>query len=67
MRDVRAAVNDAGLCADCSHTRLIASDRGATFLQCQLSFADPSFAKYPRLPVFTCRGYEARPNASDEV
>jgi len=56
MPDAGAAANDPGLCADCSHARRIASDRGMTFLQCQLSFTDPRFAKYPRLPVLICRG-----------
>jgi hypothetical protein len=52
----------AGLCADCAHARRIASDRGSEFLQCQLSFTDTSFAKYPRLPVLMCSGYS--PNVS---
>jgi hypothetical protein len=47
-----------GLCADCVHARLIATDRASSFLQCQLSFTDPSFAKYPRLPVLHCPGYK---------
>jgi hypothetical protein len=51
-----------GLCAECCHARRIVSDRGATFLQCQLSFTDPSFAKYPRLPVVSCSGY-SRPGS----
>jgi hypothetical protein len=46
-----------GLCAACVHARIIHSDRGSTFLQCQLSFSDASFKKYPRLPVLTCSGY----------
>jgi hypothetical protein len=33
------------------------SDRASTFLQCQLSFTDPRFEKYPRLPVLKCNGY----------
>jgi hypothetical protein len=45
-----------GLCADCVHARIIHSDRGSTFLQCQLSFSDARFRKYPRLPVLTCSG-----------
>jgi hypothetical protein len=49
-----------GLCEDCRHARIIKSDRASTFLQCQLSFADPRFAKYPRLPVLTCSGYVKR-------
>lgn len=47
----------AGLCDDCQHARIIRSDRASAFLQCQLSFTDPRFAKYPRLPVRTCSGY----------
>jgi hypothetical protein len=46
-----------GLCADCAHARIIKSDRGSTFLQCQLSFSDARFEKYPRLPVLACSGY----------
>ena len=47
----------AGLCADCTHAAFIESDRGSVFLQCQLSFTNPDFAKYPRLPVLVCKGY----------
>lgn len=47
----------AGLCFDCLHSRLIRSDRGSTFYRCKLSASDPSFAKYPRLPVLQCAGY----------
>jgi len=50
-----------GLCADCIHARWIESDKGSRFLQCQLSFTDKSFEKYPRLPVLVCRGYEKKP------
>jgi hypothetical protein len=28
------------------------------FYLCQLSKVDPSFPKYPRLPVLKCSGYE---------
>jgi hypothetical protein len=48
-----------GLCADCVHGRRIESDRGATFLLCELSLADPAFPKYPALPVLQCAGYTA--------
>jgi len=47
-----------GLCADCRHMRKMESDRGSTFYLCQLSATDPSFPKYPRLPVLRCPGYE---------
>jgi GrpB-like predicted nucleotidyltransferase (UPF0157 family) len=48
----------AGLCALCVHARRIESDRGSVFILCQLSASDPRFAKYPRLPVLSCAGYE---------
>lgn len=46
-----------GLCPDCVHARRIASDRGATFLLCELSATDAAFPKYPALPVLQCSGY----------
>jgi hypothetical protein len=49
-----------GLCANCVHARSITSDKGSTFLQCSLSFSDPRFAKYPRLPVRVCSGWRER-------
>ena len=47
-----------GLCGDCVHARRIESDRGSVFFLCQLSFSDNKFAKYPKLPVLVCTGYE---------
>jgi len=52
-----------GLCADCIHSRVIESSKGSRFLFCQLSQSDPSFPKYPRLPVLTCPGYSRKPAA----
>ena len=40
------------------HAETIRSDRGSEFLRCGLSDTDPSFPKYPRLPVLRCSGYE---------
>ena len=51
-------MQDVGLCGDCRHARVIRSDRGSTFYLCQLSFTDPAFSKYPRLPVLNCAGYQ---------
>jgi hypothetical protein len=48
----------AGLCADCAHARRIESDRRSVFYLCRRSMSDPSFAKYPRLPVLNCPGFE---------
>ena len=43
------------------HIRRVTSDRGSVFYLCQLSKVDPSFPKYPRLPVLECAGYEREP------
>ncbi|HKZ08466.1 MAG TPA: hypothetical protein VJU81_23570 [Methylomirabilota bacterium] len=48
-----------GLCATCVHARRVESDRGSLFIRCALSETDPRFAKYPRLPVRECAGYQA--------
>jgi hypothetical protein len=48
---------NAGLCATCLHARRIESDRGSIFIRCDLALKDPSFVKYPRLPVLACSGY----------
>lgn len=47
-----------GLCKACLHARTIESAKGSSFLLCQRSATDPSYAKYPRLPVLSCPGYE---------
>lgn len=52
---------DSGLCEHCRHARRIESDRGSVFLMCKLSFEDSRFAKYPRLPVLVCGGYQEEP------
>jgi hypothetical protein len=52
-----------GLCANCVHAKLIESSKGSQFLLCQLSQSDPSFPKYPRLPMLTCNGYAPNPAA----
>lgn len=46
-----------GLCADCVHLELQASQR-SVFVRCGLSDADPRFPRYPRLPVAACSGYQ---------
>ncbi len=48
----------AGLCAGCAHLKVIVSDKGSRFFQCQRGLTDPEFRKYPVLPVWQCRGYE---------
>jgi len=50
-----------GLCETCRHSRTV---KGAhsIFWMCGRSATDPSFPQYPRLPVLSCRGYEADPS-----
>src|SRR5215475_8296183 len=51
---------NSGLCATCTHVRLVESAKGSAFVLCTLSNTDARFPKYPRLPVLACGGYEAR-------
>jgi hypothetical protein len=53
-------IDRVGLCFSCQHSRVVRTDRGATFYQCQLSATDPRYPKYPRLPVLRCHGYEVK-------
>jgi hypothetical protein len=54
-----------GLCADCVYGHSMKSDRGSVFLLCELSRKDQRFAKYPKLPVLSCPGYEKKPGRAD--
>ena len=49
-----------GLCDSCRYQKLIQNTRGSTFSLCERSKSDPTFPKYPRLPVTACRGHEPR-------
>lgn len=56
-----------GLCRTCRWARTIVNRRGSTFYRCGLADSDPSFPRYPPLPVRNCDGYdEARPDAENE-
>jgi len=57
-KDSQGERKHAGLCADCSHAQKVISSRGTNFYLCERSFSDPTFAKYPALPVRSCTGYE---------
>ena len=61
MTDPRpgSALSESGnLCAACAHTRVVTSAKGSSFVLCGLSRIDERFAKYPRLPVLACVGFE---------
>ena len=47
-----------GLCARCTWMRRITSRRGSVFYLCGRHREDPTFRKYPPLPVLDCRGFE---------
>jgi hypothetical protein len=49
-----------GLCDGCRHQRLVRSGRGSVFTMCLLARTDPTFPKYPRVPVTDCTGYDPR-------
>lgn len=51
-----------GLCAACRFARIVRTARGSTFYLCRLAESDPRFARYPRLPVLRCAGYEPADN-----
>jgi len=57
-----ASRSDPGLCADCRHARVQQTARGSTFWRCARAETDPSFVRYPRLPVRVCAGYERAPD-----
>ena len=48
----------AGLCATCGHVRRVTNDRGSVFVRCAYAALDPSFPKYPHLPVIACAAYQ---------
>ena len=45
-----------GLCETCRFARIVETPRSRFWL-CERSTTDPSFPKYPRLPVMACRGF----------
>ncbi|HYN09302.1 MAG TPA: hypothetical protein VES67_18105 [Vicinamibacterales bacterium] len=47
-----------GLCPSCRYVKVVTNDRGSRFIFCERSRTDPSFPRYPRLPVLVCSGYE---------
>jgi hypothetical protein len=46
-----------GLCPGCRHARVVETPNSRFWL-CGRSVTDSRFARYPRLPVLECPGYE---------
>jgi len=61
MDEFVATPVNAGLCETCSHRQIVRSSKGSSFVLCRLSEVDPSFRRYPVLPIIACRGYERGP------
>ena len=55
---MRKEAKRVGLCLNCLHGRRVVSAKASEFWRCAKSDTDPSFPKYPRLPVLKCDGYE---------
>ncbi len=49
---------EVGLCHTCAFVRRVENRRGSVFYRCDRSREDPSFPKYPPLPVLECPGFE---------
>ena len=47
-----------GMCSTCLWVRVVQSARGSAFYLCRRSEMEPQFARYPRLPVIQCAGFE---------
>lgn len=50
----------AGLCGQCVHARVNQTKRGTAYLRCLRAAWDERMARYPRLPVMTCEGFDQR-------
>ncbi len=48
---------EVGLCATCRFARTQRNPRGSVFWRCARAEWDPSFRRYPPLPVRECRGH----------
>ena len=54
----RQLTTRAGLCHRCRYLRPLANPRGSLFVFCEKSKTDPTFPRYPHLPVLLCPGFE---------
>jgi len=47
-----------GLCVSCQFAKRVESGKGSVFFLCRRSESDPTYPRYPRLPVRSCPGYD---------
>ena len=57
-RDQDLERRSVGLCSDCRFAKRVESGKGSRFFLCRRSESDPSYPRYPRLPVVDCAGHE---------
>lgn len=48
-----------GLCSRCRFHTVIRSGKGSSYILCALSKTDRAFPKYPKLPVYECKGFQS--------
>jgi cysteine-rich CWC protein len=54
---IKADMSQTGLCFNCEYARHVESKETTVYFLCERSLTDPTFPKYPRLPVLRCSGY----------
>jgi len=55
-----------GLCDRCAYQQVVSTTRGSRFSLCRRSRTDPSYPRYPRIPVLACPGFEQRSAPSEQ-
>jgi hypothetical protein len=46
-----------GKCLDCAHAKTLKTKTGSAIFLCGRAESEPSYAKYPRLPMAVCAGW----------
>jgi hypothetical protein len=54
---IDADTSHIGLCLNCEYARRVKAKESGVYFLCERSLTDPTFPKYPRLPVRQCTGY----------
>lgn len=54
---IRQKIEAIGLCSECRFHSVVRSGKGKQYHLCEFAEKDPTFPKYPRLPVLECNSY----------
>ncbi len=60
---INADTSHIGLCLNCEYARHVEAKESSVYFLCERSLTDPTFPKYPRLPVLRCSGFVKFPTA----